>query len=167
MALAFILISAVKASDPKKKLMGVACARHCSCCWEPTFMMPDLTIEHKAPGAFLMRHAHRIQPETMLVADEDPMGAVCWFYKRNDVYLLEGGGEVSYGLEYEDAKYRSLEFERNLEISSLKTPKKDRSCLSQNRGNMNDGKKTCQNRYMKTPMEKAVMYLRSIKAFSE
>lgn len=44
----------------------------------------------------------------MLVADEDPMGAVCWFYKRDDVYLLEGGGEVSYGLSFEDAKHRSL-----------------------------------------------------------
>ena len=87
--------------------MGVACAPMLMLLGA-NVMMPDLTIEHKAPGAFLMRHAHRIQPDTLLVADEDPMGAVCWFYKRNDVYILEGGGEVSYGLEYEDAKYRSL-----------------------------------------------------------
>jgi len=107
MAFAFILISAVKASDPKKKLMRVACAPVLILLGS-NFMMPDLTIEHKAPGAFLMRHAHRIQPDTLLVADEDPMSAVCWFYKRNNVYLLEGGGEVSYGLGYEDAKYRSL-----------------------------------------------------------
>ena len=72
------------------------------------FIMPDLTLEHKAPGAFLLKNVHKIQTDTMLVADEDPMGAVCWFYKRDDVYLLEGGGEVSYGLNYEDAKYRSL-----------------------------------------------------------
>jgi len=107
MALAFILISAVKASDPKKKLRRVACAPILMLLGA-NVMMPDLTIEHKAPGAFLMRHVHRIQPDTMLVADENPMGAVCWFYKRNDVYLLEGGGEVSYGLDYEDAEYRSL-----------------------------------------------------------
>ena len=107
MALALILIFAVKASDPKKKLMGVVCAP-VLLLMGANFLMPDLTIEHKAPGAFLMRHAHRIHPDTLLVADEDPMGAVCWFYKRNDVYLLEGGGEVSYGLGYEDAKHRSL-----------------------------------------------------------
>ncbi|MBW2238428.1 MAG: phospholipid carrier-dependent glycosyltransferase [Deltaproteobacteria bacterium] len=107
MGFAFFLISAARASDPKKKLMRVACAPILMLLGA-NVMMPDLTIEHKAPGAFLMRHAHRIEPDTMLVADEDPMGAVCWFYKRNDVYLLEGGGEVSYGLEYEDAKYRSL-----------------------------------------------------------
>ncbi len=107
MGFAFFLISAVRASDPKKKLMQVACAPVLILLGS-NLMMPDLTIEHKAPGAFLMRHAHRIQPDTLLVTDTDPMGAVCWFYKRNDVYLLEGGGEGSYGLEYEDAKYRSL-----------------------------------------------------------
>jgi len=72
------------------------------------FIMPDLTLEHKAPGTFLLKNVDKIQADTVLVSDEDPMGAVCWFYKRDDVYLLEGGGEVSYGLNYEDAKYRSL-----------------------------------------------------------
>ncbi len=107
MGFAFFLISAARTSDPKKKLIQVACAPVLILLGS-SFMMPDLTVEHKSPGAFLMRHATRIQPDTMLVADEDPMGAVCWFYKRSDVYLLEGGGEVSYGLGYEDAKYRSL-----------------------------------------------------------
>ena len=74
--------------------------------------MPDLTLEHKAPGALLLKNAHKIRTDTVLVSDEDPMGAVCWFYKRDDVYLLEGGGEVSYGLNYEDAKYRSLNLEK-------------------------------------------------------
>jgi hypothetical protein len=76
------------------------------------FMIPDLTVEHKAPGAFLLRHKDKVKAKTLLVADEDPMGAVCWFYKRNDIYLLEGGGEVFYGLHYEDAKHRSLNLEK-------------------------------------------------------
>ncbi|MGA8180124.1 MAG: hypothetical protein WB792_08690, partial [Desulfobacterales bacterium] len=66
------------------------------------------TIEHKAPGAFLLRHKDRIKTDTVLVADEDPMGAVCWFYKRSDVYLIGSRGEVSYGLSYKDARHRSL-----------------------------------------------------------
>ena len=107
MVFAFLLISAVRASNSKTKLMLVGCAP-LLVLFGSNFIMPDLTLEHKAPGAFLLKNVHKIRTDTMLVADEDPMGAVCWFYKRDDVYLLEGGGEVSYGLKYEDAKYRSL-----------------------------------------------------------
>jgi 4-amino-4-deoxy-L-arabinose transferase len=104
---AFLLISAVRVSNSKTKLMLVGCSP-LLLLFGSNFIMPDLTLEHKAPGTFLMKNAHKIKTDTMLVADEDPMGAVCWFYKRDDVYLLEGGGEVSYGLNYEDAKFRSL-----------------------------------------------------------
>jgi len=107
MMFAFLLISAVRVTNSKTKLMLVGCAP-LLVLFGSNFIMPDLTLEHKAPGAFLLKNVHKIQTDTMLVADEDPMGAVCWFYKRDDVYLLEGGGEVSYGLNYEDAKYRSL-----------------------------------------------------------
>ena len=65
-------------------------------------------MEHKAPGEFLLRHIDRIKPDTVLVADEDLASAVGWFYKRNDVYLLGGPGELSYGLGYDDAKHRLL-----------------------------------------------------------
>jgi 4-amino-4-deoxy-L-arabinose transferase len=34
--------------------------------------------------------------------------AVCWFYKRCDVYLLNKGGELGYGLSYDDSKNRRL-----------------------------------------------------------
>ena len=104
---AFLLISTARVSNSKTKLMLVGCS--------PLFLLlgsnlilPDLTLEHKAPGTFLLKNAYKIKTDTILVSDEDPMGAVCWFYKRDDVYLLEGGGEVSYGLNYEDAKFRSL-----------------------------------------------------------
>jgi 4-amino-4-deoxy-L-arabinose transferase len=107
MAFAFLLISAVRTSNSKTKLMLVACAPLVLLLGS-NFIMPDLTLEHKAPGTFLLKNVDKIQADTVLVSDEDPMGAVCWFYKRDDVYLLEGGGEVSYGLNYEDAKYRSL-----------------------------------------------------------
>ena len=91
-------------------------------------MIPDLTVEHKAPGAFLLRHKDKVKAKTLLVADEDPMGAVCWFYKRNDVYLLEGGGEVTYGLNYEDAKHRSLNLKRFKDLI-IKTAGKERLVL--------------------------------------
>jgi 4-amino-4-deoxy-L-arabinose transferase len=109
--LGFFLIVAAKALNHKTKLMLVISAP-LLLLFSMNFMMPDLTIEHKAPGAFLLRHKDKVTPKTLLVSDEDPMGAVCWFYRRDDVYLLEGGGEVSYGLKYEDAKHRSLNLEK-------------------------------------------------------
>jgi 4-amino-4-deoxy-L-arabinose transferase len=107
MVFAFLLISAVRTSNSKARLILVGCAP-LLVLFGSNFIMPDLTLEHKAPGTFLLKNAHKIRTDTVLVSDEDPMGAVCWFYKRDNVYLIEGGGEVSYGLNYEDAKYRSL-----------------------------------------------------------
>lgn len=72
------------------------------------FIMPDITAEHKAPGKFLMGEAKRIRPATILVADENPLPAVCWLYGRSDVYQLGAGGELMYGFQYDDAKHRLL-----------------------------------------------------------
>jgi 4-amino-4-deoxy-L-arabinose transferase len=111
MILALLLMIAARALDHKIKLI-LAVSAPLLLLFSINFMMPDLTIEHKAPGAFLLSHKDKIKANTVLVADEDPMGAVCWFYKRNDVYLLGSGGEVSYGLNYEVAKHRSLNLEQ-------------------------------------------------------
>ncbi len=111
MMLGFLLIVSARVLNHKIKLILVISAP-LLLLFSINFMMPDLTIEHKAPGAFLLRHKDKVTPQTLLVSDEDPMGAVCWFYKRDDVYLLEGGGEVSYGLNYKDAKFRSLNLEK-------------------------------------------------------
>jgi 4-amino-4-deoxy-L-arabinose transferase len=119
---AFLLISAVRISNSKIKLMLVGFSP-LLLLFGSNFIMPDLTLEHKAPGTFLMKNAHKIKTDTMLVADEDPMGAVCWFYKRDDVYLLEGGGEVSYGLNYEDAKFRSLNLKQFKDLLLQNTEK--------------------------------------------
>jgi 4-amino-4-deoxy-L-arabinose transferase len=110
MMLAFLLIIAARVWDHKTKFIFVVSAPLLLLFFS-NFIMPDMTIEHKSPGAFLLRHKDKIKTNTLLVADEDPMGAVCWFYKRSNVYLLGGGGELSYGLKYEDAKHRSLNLE--------------------------------------------------------
>jgi 4-amino-4-deoxy-L-arabinose transferase len=72
-------------------------------------VLPDDTIEHKAPGALLLRNALRVQPETVLVSLEDPLRAVCWFYRRSDVLQLGVGGELAYGLAYPDGRQRLLD----------------------------------------------------------
>jgi 4-amino-4-deoxy-L-arabinose transferase len=74
--------------------------------------LPDDTIEHKAPGDLLIRNADRVTPETVLVSLEDPLRAVCWYYRRSDVFQLGGGGELSYGLAYPKGRSRLLDTTR-------------------------------------------------------
>jgi 4-amino-4-deoxy-L-arabinose transferase len=81
------------------------------------FVLPDDTIEHKAPGALLLKNASRVLPETVLVSLEDPLRAVCWFYKRSDVFQLGGGGELAYGFGYPDGRHRLLDEANFLDLT--------------------------------------------------
>ncbi len=73
------------------------------------FTVPDLTTEVKSPGPILEQYAQGISDEDIVISDENSIRAVCWYLKRNNVYLLEGAGELDYGLQYEDAKGRLLD----------------------------------------------------------
>jgi len=106
-----VLLLASRASHWSQKVMYFAAAPVLLMITAP-LLLPDGVAEHKAPGEFLLRHAHRIRPAGLVVSDEDPLGAVCWFYKRSDVYLLGGAGELDYGLGYNDLKHRMLNLAR-------------------------------------------------------
>jgi 4-amino-4-deoxy-L-arabinose transferase len=69
------------------------------------FIMPDKLKEGKAPGNFLLAHASRVGPDDILIADGSMVHAVCWFYKRSDVYVLSAG-EIEYGLSYAESAHR-------------------------------------------------------------
>ena len=73
------------------------------------FIFPDPTIMRKAPGEFLLGHSDKIHPDSILIADDDCAGVTCWTYKRSDVYIVGGKGELGYGLGYEDSQQRALE----------------------------------------------------------
>lgn len=62
----------------------------------------------KAPGAFLMQQKDRVGPGTLVVSTDDPIRAVCWFYKRDDVFLVGNPGGLAYGLGYPDSRKRLL-----------------------------------------------------------
>lgn len=99
---------ALKAVDLKKKLVWFSVAPLVFLLLSH-FIMPELVVVRKAPGAFMLRQAGRIGPDTVLVADKDLAGAACWFYKRKDVFVLGSSGEMSYGLGYDDAGNRLLD----------------------------------------------------------
>ncbi len=74
------------------------------------FLIPDLTLAVNAPGEFLLRHKHMINKDTIIVSDSSAIPSVCWYYKRNNLYQLNDGGELNYGLNQPDARHRLLDY---------------------------------------------------------
>ena len=87
-----------KESEPGKKLALYAIAP-LLLFFSGHFILPDQVMEERAPENILLRNRVMVQPETMIIAGDHLVHAVCWIYKRNNVYLLETGGELRYGLE--------------------------------------------------------------------
>jgi 4-amino-4-deoxy-L-arabinose transferase len=93
------------------------------CCAAPVllllsvhFLMPESSMARKAPGEFLLRQRDKIGPGTLLVSTDDPVRAVCWFYKRDDVFLVGDPGELRYGIHYPDSRSRLLTVDQLREL---------------------------------------------------
>jgi 4-amino-4-deoxy-L-arabinose transferase len=112
---ALFLLCASRAANFRKKLayfaIGPTVFMFCA-----QFVMPNQFKDGKAPGEFLRQNWHRVCPDTTLVSDNYLASAVCWCYKRRDVFLLGRGGELAYGLGYDDSKQRLLDIERLREL---------------------------------------------------
>jgi 4-amino-4-deoxy-L-arabinose transferase len=106
-AILFYLSGAVRNSRWKIKLFTVAPVVVMFCAH---FSLPDSVIPSKAPGAFLLGHRSDVTPDTVIVSDQKPFHAVCWYFKRKDLFFLENCGELEYGISYEDSKRRMLDF---------------------------------------------------------
>ena len=72
--------------------------------------IPQRTAESKMPGDFLLAHADKIRPDTIIFSDDIMIHAVNWFYKRTDVYMT-GAGESKHGLSFSDSNFRLIEGE--------------------------------------------------------
>jgi 4-amino-4-deoxy-L-arabinose transferase len=107
---AYLLFVACRNTEYKKKIVFYAVSP-IFIIFSTPFIIPGVTLQSKSPGKILLQCSNLVHPDTILVSDEDQVRAVCWFYKRDDVYLLGGGGELKYGLTYKDSKKRLLTFE--------------------------------------------------------
>ena len=81
-----------------------------------SFILPDLTLEKKAPGILLERYSQDIDHDTIIISDENTVRAACWHLKRSDVYVLGGGGELDFGLAYADVAGRRLDIESAVDL---------------------------------------------------
>lgn len=88
------------------------------CCMAPVlfFLAMDIAISQvhvlkHEPSAFIAEHYNEIGSDSIVVSDNYMGPAVCWYLKRNDIYVLESKGELKYGLLYPDSEYRYLSFD--------------------------------------------------------
>jgi len=74
-------------------------------------VLSGITDEGQTPGGFLTEHAGDVPEDALLVSDSYLSPALGWFYRRQDIAILEAGGELSYGLAASDAAGRFLTVE--------------------------------------------------------
>lgn len=72
------------------------------------FTMPRFTLNMKAPGPLILRNAASVDNQTYVLSGEEAVRAVCWYLKRDDVYLVERAGELQYGLNFPGNNLRLL-----------------------------------------------------------
>jgi 4-amino-4-deoxy-L-arabinose transferase len=99
----------VQASDVRTKLLRFGLAPSLLFA-VANWILPAQTLEVKAPGPFL-ESFQDLGADVRLVSDESSFRAVCWYLRRDDVYLLEGDGELEYGLGHADAAGRLLDLD--------------------------------------------------------
>jgi 4-amino-4-deoxy-L-arabinose transferase len=104
------LLSSIRASEFKKKIFLYGAAPILLFFVVPA-VLPTPILETKAPGEFLLRQAHRIRQNTIIVSQDDLLRAVCWFYGRSDIYLIGDPGELGYGIRHYGLKKRLLDLE--------------------------------------------------------
>jgi 4-amino-4-deoxy-L-arabinose transferase len=119
---ALFLLCAGRAADYRRKLAYFALSpvvlMFCV-----HFVIPDRLIEAKAPGRFLRQYEGRISSNVLLVSDNYLVSAVCWSYRRDDVFLLGKAGELEYGLSYDDSKHRLLNIDQVKELMTRRSGK--------------------------------------------
>ena len=61
-------------------------------------IMPDLACVGHAPMSALERNASRVGPDSLLMTSSHLVGALNWQYRRTDVVIVRGAGELAYGM---------------------------------------------------------------------
>ena len=73
------------------------------------FIIPIEVKDSKCPGEFIQKHMQHLNNDTVIISDKQTVGAICWYLKRDDIYIYGSPGELSYGFDCEDQKHRELD----------------------------------------------------------
>jgi len=100
---AFLVIWSTRMKDYRKKLVFY-CTAILTFFFIANFAIPNGVMDPRTPGKLLERNLSRVTSDAILVSNDNVLRAVCWFFKRDDVKLLEAVGELTYGLKHDDNK---------------------------------------------------------------
>jgi 4-amino-4-deoxy-L-arabinose transferase len=81
-----------------------------------SFIVPDLTLEVTVPGPFLKRYQQNVGAHDIVISDKSTIGAVCWYLKRRNVYVLGSAGELEYGLSQKGSAGRWLDIRSGIDL---------------------------------------------------
>ena len=101
--LAFLLIWSSRIKDYRKRMVFY-CTAVLTFFFMANFSIPNSVMDFRAPGKLLNRNLSRVTPDAILVSNDNVVRAVCWFFKRDDVKVLERPGELTYGLKHDENK---------------------------------------------------------------
>ncbi len=76
------------------------------CSW---YAVPDTVAEKKMPAHFLEKYQDIISNEDIILVDESSLRAVSWYWRRTDLFAVGWAGELTYGMQRDDAKIRGME----------------------------------------------------------
>ncbi len=102
-----LLWLAINAKNLRKKIFYFALGP-LGCFFAWNMAVPNLVLDIKAPERILMKHASLITPDTMLVSYKNLLTSICWYYKRDNVYIYSKPGELEYGIQKPDSTHRLL-----------------------------------------------------------
>ncbi|NCC26043.1 MAG: phospholipid carrier-dependent glycosyltransferase [Deltaproteobacteria bacterium] len=103
-----ILAWIVRKRIPARTVQAFALAPIPAMIMVPFLFPTQLVGEIKAPGAFLEKNAHLVRPEAVVFSDDHVFRAVAWYYRRPDVNILLGAGEISYGINTPEGQGRKF-----------------------------------------------------------
>lgn len=98
-----IMIFSIRCSQVLKKYVLFALAP-VLLLFMASFTMPHETLERKALGPLLEEYVHLIDNNTLILSGDDVVRAACWYFKRENIFLVEKAGELQYGLAHDTSR---------------------------------------------------------------
>lgn len=114
-----LLTMAIKRSMPWQKIILFTLGP-LAALWAYNLAIPNLVLKAKAPEQMLLANKWRVTPDTIIVSYKNLLTSICWYYKRDNVYLYSKAGELTYGLNKPDAIGRLLDKDGLLKL--IQTP---------------------------------------------
>jgi 4-amino-4-deoxy-L-arabinose transferase len=77
-----------------------------------SYLTPESVLTNIAHGDFINGQSKYITRDTAVMAYQDIMGAVCWYLKRDDIYIYGKPGELEYSLKQPEFQSRFISKEK-------------------------------------------------------